>query len=120
MNDPKMAIAKQEAKQIILRPNLIVMLMVMMMNYDSVAGDCNYDEDYDIFFSKHFLNVFDAFVTLLIFLKKKRRFCWPKGGGTGVQRFVPYDDDGNVRAMTNDASGDNEDEDEDGWMDENG
>ena len=53
-----MAIAKQEAKQIILRPNLFVTFMVMMMNYDSVAGDGNYDEDDDIFFSKHVLNFF--------------------------------------------------------------
>ena len=80
-----MAIAKQEAKQIILRPNLIVMLMVMMMNYHSVAGDCNYDEDYDIFFSKHFLNVFDAFVTLLIFWKKNADFVGQKEGELGFK-----------------------------------
>ena len=39
--DPKMTNAKQETKQIILRPNLIVTLMVMMINCDSVAGDGN-------------------------------------------------------------------------------
>ena len=78
-----MAIAKQEAKQIILRPNLMVTLMVMMMNYDSAAGDGNYDEDEDIFL---------IFFKILIFFKKTQNFG-PKGGGTGGQRVVHCDDD---------------------------